>query len=94
MTNSDPQNRRPNNEEELPIVLLHGTTGESEDWSQVVEQLTKHRRVIRPDYAKPIAGTDSANAPSVSDFADRAVAAAAADGTHRTDVLCGAIGVT
>jgi 3-oxoadipate enol-lactonase len=87
MTNTDPQDRRPNDEEELPIVLLHGTTGESEDWSQVVEQLTKHRRVIRPDYAKPIAGTDSGNAPSVSDFADRVVAAAAADGKHRFDLV-------
>jgi hypothetical protein len=24
--------------EELPVVLLHGTSGQSEDWSQLVEQ--------------------------------------------------------
>ena len=41
---------QPNNEEELPVVLLHGTSGQSEDWSQVVEQLTRHRPVIRLNY--------------------------------------------
>jgi hypothetical protein len=25
--------------EELPLVLLHGTSGKSEDWSQAVQQL-------------------------------------------------------
>ena len=44
--------------EELPVVLLHGTSGKSEDWSQVVEQLASHRSVIRPNYAEPVAGTD------------------------------------
>ncbi len=77
----------PNNEEELPVVLLHGTSGQSEDWSQVVEQLTKHRPVIRPDYADPVAGTDSANAPAVSDLADRVIAAAGAAGRHRFDLV-------
>ena len=80
MTNTGIKKRRPNNEEELPVVLLHGTSGQSEDWSQVVEQLTRHRPVIRPNYAEPVAGTDSANAPRVSDFADRVVAAAGAGG--------------
>ena len=43
--------------------------------------------MIRPDYANPAAGTDSANAPRVSDFADRVVAAADASGTHRFDLV-------
>ena len=73
--------------EELPLVLLHGTSGQSEDWSQVVEQLASHRSVIRPNYAEPVAGTDSANAPRVSDFADRVVAAAGAGGSHRFDLV-------
>lgn len=47
MTNTGLEKRRPNNEEELPAVLLHGTSGQSEDWSQVVEQLTRHHPVIR-----------------------------------------------
>src|SRR5258707_11802642 len=44
------EKQRPNNEEEVPVVLLHGTSGQSEDWSQVVEQLTKHRPATRLDY--------------------------------------------
>ena len=81
------EKQRPNNEEEVPVVLLHGTSGQSEDWSQVVEQLTKHRPVIRLDYAEPVAGTDSVDAPRVSDFADRVVAAAGAGGRHRFDLV-------
>src|SRR5258706_6878304 len=87
MTNTRLEKRRPNNEEELPVVLLHGTSGQSEDWSQVVEQLMRHRPVIRLNYAEPVAGTDSANAPRVSDFADRVVAAAGAGGWHRFDLV-------
>ena len=41
MTYTGLEERRPNNEEELPVVLLHGTSGQSEDWSQVVEQLRR-----------------------------------------------------
>jgi 3-oxoadipate enol-lactonase len=76
-----------NDEEELPVVLLHGTSGQSEDWSQVVEQLARHRRVIPLNYAESVAGTDSANLPRVSDFANRVVAAAKAGGTHRFDLV-------
>ena len=43
--------------EELPVVLLHGTSRQAEDWSQVVEHLASHRSVIRPSYAEPVAGT-------------------------------------
>jgi pimeloyl-ACP methyl ester carboxylesterase len=39
MTNTGPEKHHLNNEEDLPVVLLHGTSGQSEDWSQVVEQL-------------------------------------------------------
>jgi len=87
MTNTGPEKQRPNNEEHLPVVLLHGTSGQSEDWSQVAEQLTRHRPVIRLNYAEPVAGTDSANPPRVSDFADRVVAAAGAGGKHRFDLV-------
>ena len=87
MTNTGSEMHRPNNDQELPVVLLHGTSGQSEDWSQVVEQLTSHRHVIRLNYGEPATGTDSANAPRVSDFADRVVAAAGAGGTHRFDLV-------
>src|ERR1700693_3153669 len=87
MANTEPERHRPNNEEELPVVLLHGTSGQSEDWSQVVERLTRHRPVIRLHYAEPVAGTDLGNAPGVSDFADRVVAAAGAGGRQRFDLV-------
>lgn len=87
MTNTGLENHRANKEEELPIVLLNGTSGQSEDWSQVVEQLARHRPVIRLNFAEPVAGTDSANAPRASDFADRVVAAAGAGGTNRFDLV-------
>ena len=87
MTNTRLEKDRPNNEEELPVVLLHGTSGQSEDWSQVVEQLTRRRSVIRLNYGEPVADTGSANGPRVSDFADRVVAAAAAGGRHRFDLV-------
>src|SRR5258708_37887185 len=87
MTNTGPEKHQPNSEEDLPVVLLHGTSGQSEDWSQVVEQLTSHRPVIRVNYAEPVTGTDSGNAPAVSGFADRVVAAARAGGRHRFDLV-------
>jgi len=87
MTNTGLEKRGPNKEEELPVVLLGGTSGRSEDWSQVVEQLAKHRPVIRLNYGEPVAGNDSANAPRVPAFADRVVAAAGADGRHRFDLV-------
>ena len=31
MTNTEPEKHQPNNEEDLPVVLLHGTSGQSED---------------------------------------------------------------
>jgi pimeloyl-ACP methyl ester carboxylesterase len=87
MTNTGPEKHHLNNEEDLPVVLLHGTSGRSEDWSQVVEQLASHRPVIRLNYAESVAGTDSENAPGVSDFADRVVATAGAGGTRRFDLV-------
>ena len=81
------EKHRANSAEELPVVLLHGTSGQSEDWSQVVEQLASHRPVIRLNYAESVAGADSDNAPEVSDFADRVVAAAGGGDTHRFDLL-------
>jgi hypothetical protein len=43
--------------------------------------------VIRLNYAEPVARTDSANAPRVSDFAVRVVAAAETGGRHRFDLV-------
>jgi len=87
MANTGQEKHQPNNEEELPVVLLHGTSGRSEDWFQVVEQLARHRRMIPLNYAESVPGTDSENAPGVSDFSDRVVAAAGAGGTLRFDLV-------
>jgi 3-oxoadipate enol-lactonase len=73
--------------EELPVVLLHGTSGQSEDWSQVVEQLASRRSVIRPNYSEPAGDTALANALGVSDFADRVVSAAQAGARDRFDLV-------
>src|SRR5258708_29030965 len=87
MTNTGLEKLRPNNEEELPVVLLHGTSGQSEDWSRVVEHLAKHRSVIRPNYFERITGSGPANGLAISDFAARGVAAANADGRRRFDLV-------
>jgi pimeloyl-ACP methyl ester carboxylesterase len=58
----------------------------------MVEQLASHCSVIRPNYAEPVAGTDSGNAPRVSDFADGVVAAAGAGGKHRFDLVGHSLG--
>jgi 3-oxoadipate enol-lactonase len=87
MANTKLDKHRSNREEEVPVVLLHGTSGRSEDWSQVVERLTRHRPVIRVNYAEPVAGTDLANTLGVSDFADRVVAAARAGARQRFDLI-------
>jgi len=65
MTDTELEKHGPNNEEDLPVVLLHGTSGQSEDWSQVVERLTSHCPVIRLNYAEPVIGADSADAPAI-----------------------------
>jgi 3-oxoadipate enol-lactonase len=84
---SEVMKRELSSEEELPIVLLHGTSGESEDWSIVVEQLAKDRAVIRPSYFERIAGSDPTNAPGLSGLAARVVAEARADGRACFDLV-------
>ena len=77
---------------ELPIVLLHGTMGKSEDWSRVVEQLSGSRSVIRPNYAERVAGRNSANVFTIKDLADEVVAAVRAEGKQRFDLVGGSLG--
>jgi 3-oxoadipate enol-lactonase len=72
---------------ELPIVLIHGTMGKSEDWSRVVEALSDSRPVIRPNYIERVAGRNSANALEIKDLADEVVAAVRAEGKQRFDLV-------
>jgi 3-oxoadipate enol-lactonase len=77
---------------ELPIVLVHGTMGKSEDWSRVVEKLSSSRLVIRPNYMDRIAGRNSTNALAIKDLADEVVAAARAEGKQRLDLVGASLG--
>jgi len=77
---------------ELPIVLLHGTMGKSEDWSGVVERLSSSRPVIRPNYIERVAGGNSTNALAIRDLAGEVVAAVRAEGKQRFDLVGGSLG--
>src|ERR1700730_18627822 len=77
---------------ELPIVLAHGTMGNSEDWSRVVEKLSSSRSVIRPNYIERFAERNSTNAAEIKDLADEVVAAVRADGKERFDLVGGSLG--
>jgi pimeloyl-ACP methyl ester carboxylesterase len=77
---------------ELPIVLVHGTMGKSEDWSRVVEKLSDSRPVIRPNYIERVAGRNSINALAIRDLADEIVAAVRAEGKQRFDLVGGSLG--
>jgi 3-oxoadipate enol-lactonase len=77
---------------ELPIVLVHGTMGKSEDWSRVVERLSNSRLVIRPNYMDGVAGWNSTNALAIKDLADEVVAAARAEGKQRFDLVGASLG--
>jgi 3-oxoadipate enol-lactonase len=77
---------------ELPIVLVHGTMGKSEDWSRVVEELSHSRSVIRPNYMERIAERNSTNALAIKDLADEVVAAVRAQGKQRFDLVGGSLG--
>jgi len=77
---------------ELPIVLVHGTMGKSEDWSRVVGELSKSRPVIRPDYTERVAGRNTAEALGIRDLADEVVAAVRAEGRERFDLVGSSLG--
>jgi 3-oxoadipate enol-lactonase len=81
-------------DEDLPIVLVHGTMGKSEDWSRVVGELSNSRSVIRPNYIDRVAGRNSANEPAIKDLADEVVAAVRAEGKERFDLVGGSLGAT
>ena len=79
-------------EKDLPIVLVHGTMGKSEDWSRVVEELSNSRSVIRPNYLERAAGTNSTNELAIKDLADEVIAAVRAEGKQRFDLVGGSLG--
>ncbi len=76
----------------LPIVLVHGTCGKSEDWSHVIGILSKHRTVIRPDYGVRIPEEVHSNGPTTSDFAAGVVAEIRDAGIQRFDLVGASLG--
>jgi len=78
--------------EKVPIVLVHGTMGKSEDWSRVVEELSNSRSVIRPNYIERVAGRNSTNELAIKDLADEVVAAVRVEGIQRFDLAGGSLG--
>jgi 3-oxoadipate enol-lactonase len=90
--NSEKERRYLIAEKDLPIVLLHGTMGKSEDWSRVVEELSNSRSVIRPNYVKQIAATNSTNELAIKDLADEVVAAVRAESKPRFDLVGSSLG--
>ena len=79
-------------ENDPPIVLVHGTMGKSDDWSRVVEKLSNSRSVIRPNYIERVAETNSTNELAIKDLADEVVAAVRAEGKQRFDLVGGSLG--
>src|SRR4029077_14445186 len=79
-------------ENDPPIVLVHGTMGKSDDWSRVVEKLSNSRSVIRPNYIERVARTNSTNELAIKDLADEVVAAVRAEGKQRFDLVGGSLG--
>jgi 3-oxoadipate enol-lactonase len=85
--NSKKERPQMSSDTELPIVLVHGTMGKSEDWSSVVEKLSSSRLVIRPNYIERVAGRNSTNALAIKDLADEVVAAVRTEGKQRFDLV-------
>src|SRR5258705_9495260 len=90
--NSEKAKRYLIDDKDLPIVLVHGTMGKSEDWSWVVEKLSESRLVIRPNYIERVAGKTSTNAIAIRDLADEVVAAVRAEVKQRFDLVGGSLG--
>src|SRR5258708_32800595 len=85
--NSEKERRYLIGEKDLPIVLVHGTMGKSEDWARVVEELSNSRSVIRPNYIERVAGRNSTNELAIKDLADEVVVAVRAEGKLRFDLV-------
>jgi len=79
-------------DKDLPIALVHGTMGKSEDWSRVVEELSSSRSVTRPNYMDRVAERNSTNELSIKDLAVEIVAALRAEGKQRFDLVGSSLG--
>jgi 3-oxoadipate enol-lactonase len=92
LMNASREQVKSNHEVHLPIVLVHGTCGKSEDWSHVIGILSKYRTVIRPDYGARIPEEVHLNGPSISDFAAGVVAEIRDAGIQHFDLVGASLG--
>jgi len=76
----------------VPIVLVHGTCGNSEDWSQLLGVVSTKRTVIRPDYGKHFRDQGLSKAPTVADFALGIIAELNSLGVERFDLFGASLG--
>lgn len=90
--NANREKHQSSHESVLPIVLIHGTCGKSEDWSHVVGVLSKYRTVIRPDYGVRISNEAQLSEPSMSDFVSGVVAEIRDAGIQRFDMVGASLG--
>jgi pimeloyl-ACP methyl ester carboxylesterase len=90
--NSEKESRHLIGAEDLPIVLLHGTMGNSEDWSRVVKELSHSRTVIRPNYIERVAGANTTDENAIKNLADEVVAAVRAEGKQCFDLVGNSLG--
>lgn len=77
---------------DVPLVLVHGTCGKSEDWSQVLSALSPKRTVIRPDYGKRFRDQGLSKAPTLTDFVLGVTAELDALGLERFDLFGASLG--
>jgi pimeloyl-ACP methyl ester carboxylesterase len=76
------------------LVLLHGTTGFSEDWSGVIGSLPDKRVVIRPDYMNSKLTAGTAYTSTMAEAASRVLSAAAATSESPFDLVGYSLGAS
>lgn len=76
----------------IPIVLVHGTCGISEDWSHVLRVLSQERTVIRPDYGRFCREQGLATSPTVADYVFSVTAELEKLGVERFDLFGASLG--
>ena len=92
ITDIDEDDLQSHQETDIPIVLLHGTTGMLEDWSHVLGVLSKYRTVIRPDYGAHISEADRTDEPSMSDYVADVIGEIRGAGIPRFDLVGASLG--
>lgn len=78
--------------DDLPIVLVHGTCGNSEDWSHVLRVLSPKRTVTRPDYGRRFREQGRSSTATLSDFVSSVIEELESLGIERFDLFGASLG--